>query len=190
MLVVVVEYWTASLLGWFPFVGLLVVLGVWVLALLATVFVARYFIRQRSYVAAALAVAVAVGSGFVSVSTDWRSVYIDSQFAMHRSHFDKLAEAHNAGAIVDSTQLPFTMRYFSLDGKVHLQTPIEMGKGYTDKPDVLYIPIWRNWRAENGFGLVHFRFSAQPGPRIELMTASGDFGEPVRYLGGGWWVVD
>ncbi|WP_157362143.1 hypothetical protein [Haloechinothrix halophila] len=132
----------------------------------------------------------AVASGFLIGSTDWHTAYIDSQFALHKANFTNLAEAHNSGAIIDSAPLPLTMRYLSLDGRAHLRTPLARGSGHADTPDVLYVPVWQNWRAEDGFGLAHFRFNAQPSPEISLMTASGDFGKPLRHLGGGWWVVD
>ncbi|RSN01951.1 hypothetical protein DMB42_37970 [Nonomuraea sp. WAC 01424] len=67
------------------------------------------------------------------------------------------------------------MKYLSMDGQVQQQG------------EVLYLPVFEDWRAETGSGIAHL--PAPPTSRTLVQTASGDLGSPVRDLGDGWWWV-
>jgi hypothetical protein len=91
---------------------------------------------------------------------------------------------HGSGELDDEVQLPLRMRYLSLDGRAHMQHIYVGDRTH----DVLYIPVWQNWRHEDGVGLAHF--VGPPPADAVLMTADGDGAGPIRPLGDGWWWVE
>lgn len=68
-----------------------------------------------------------VGTGVLIGLTDWKAVYTDSQFALHRSTFDSLATAHDADTLSDDVSLPLTMRYLTRDGHAHILIMTALG---------------------------------------------------------------
>lgn len=120
--VVVIEYATTPLLLFLPLLGIPIILGAWVLAIATSIAAIHSFARGRTRRITVLSTVVAVGTSVLISITDWNAVYIDSQFALHRSTFDSLATAHDAGTLSEDTPLPQTMRYLTLDGNAHIQS--------------------------------------------------------------------
>lgn len=188
--VAVIEYATTPLLNFLPLPGLLIILGAWSFAIVASASTVRSSAIGRPRYIPVLTTAVVVGAGVLIGLTDWNTTYTDSQFTLHRSTFDELAEAHDAGTLSEDVSLPLTMRYLTSDGQAHIQSASVGGATDPPQPDVLYVQLWQNWRAESGYGIAHFRFAATPHPDALIMTALGDLGKPSRHLGNGWWVIE
>ena len=108
------------------------------------------------------------------------------QFRLHRGDLTALAADFRAGWLTGDVDLPWRMRFLSIDGQAHRRC------GETDergrKQCALYLQMWQDWRAENGGGLAYYPDA--PGPDAAIATASGDIGGPVRALGDGWWWID
>lgn len=100
-------------------------------------------------------------------------VYAEGQVWLHRDAFAELAADHEHHRTL---AVPGWMEYLSIDGQVRPQR------------DVLYLPVFEDWRAESGRGIAHIPGSDGRGTTIQ--TASGDLGSATRDLGDGWWWVE
>lgn len=109
------------------------------------------------------------------------------QFHRYRTHLAALAADYHHGAIPGTVQLPWRMRWLSVDGAAHRQcTSID---GDPDREQcLLYLPVRQNWRAENGAGFGYF--SEPPAPHTFIVTTAGDMGAPAYELGDGWWWIE
>ncbi|WP_346538637.1 hypothetical protein [Micromonospora sp. DPT] len=153
--------------------ALLVTAACWLLAVGGSVAALVALLRRRAYGWAAGALVVALGFGLLIEATNWERRYVDSQFRLHRTQLAELAASHRAGTLPPDAVLPWRLRYLSIDGRAHR------------RDESLYLPVWQDWRAENGVGFGYFPTSSG----TLIATASGDIGCPVRYLGDGWWWV-
>ncbi|WP_155123561.1 MULTISPECIES: hypothetical protein [unclassified Actinoplanes] len=169
-------YLAMPLFGVLSLFGWLVIGGCWVGVVATSALAMLASCRDRAYGWAVACLVVAVLSGVGVVSTDWRPVYTDSQFRLHRGELGELAAEYQAGRLVSDSELPWRLRYLSIDGQAHV------------RDGALYLPVWADWRAESGGGFAYFPSS--PGPDTMVGTAAGDTGRPVRALGDGWWWVD
>ncbi|MEU5867379.1 hypothetical protein ABZ815_39840 [Nonomuraea sp. NPDC047529] len=116
---------------------------------------------------------ITVFLGAVIFRADWQTLYIDSQFWLHGDEFAALVAENENGRPLT---VPWWMEYLSLDGQVRQQG------------EVLYLPVFEDWRAESGRGIAHL--PGPPTPKTIIQTAAGDMGFPVRDLGDGWWWVE
>ncbi|MFI6180758.1 hypothetical protein ACIA8R_34870 [Nonomuraea sp. NPDC051191] len=116
---------------------------------------------------------ITVFLGAVIFRADWQTLYIDSQFWLHGDEFAALVAENENGRPLT---VPWWMEYLSMDGQVRQQG------------EVLYLPVFEDWRAESGRGIAHL--PAPPTPKTIVQTAAGDLGVPVRDLGDGWWWVE
>ncbi|MEU7986691.1 hypothetical protein AB0B56_17665 [Streptosporangium canum] len=146
----------------------------WLWAVLWSFTAVMAYLSLKAYTRAFAALVIAAVIGAVIWTTDWKAVYVDSQFWLHRDEFAALAAAYdNREPLV----VPWWMEYLSIDGQVRRQG------------DVLYLPVFEDaWRAETGVGIAHL--SGPPDSQTIIQTAAGDIGSPVRDLGGGWWWVE
>ncbi|NUR74039.1 MAG: hypothetical protein HOU81_24770 [Hamadaea sp.] len=157
--------------------SLAIVAVCWIGAVTATVMASVRWITRRAYAQAAAVAVLSIAAAVGIWRADWPTMYIDSQFSLHRAALHDLATAYAAGEVASSERLPLTIRYLSRDGRAHLQ----------HGPDVLYLPMWENWRGEAGAGMAYL--GEHPPADVLVVTAPGGLGKPVRYLGDGWWWV-
>lgn len=170
------SYATLPLVGRLPLAGWPILAGCWVWAVGASVAVAALLVRRRRRWWAIGCVVATLVLGCAVATTDWPRAYADSQFRLQRGGLAHLAARHRAGALPPDALLPPPLRYLSIDGRAHRTG------------DALYLPAWRDWRGENGGGFAYF--PTTPGRDTSIVTAPGDMGHPVRYLGDGWWWVE
>jgi hypothetical protein len=104
-------------------------------------------------------------------------------FAQHRRELAGLAAEYRAGRLGSDADLPWRLRFVSIDGQAHKRC---------GEPCALYLPLWQNWRHENGGGIAYY-----PEPPVDregrnpaIATAEGDAAGPRQELGDGWWVVE
>lgn len=168
-------YLALPLFGALSLAALLVRIGCWLLAVVASVLVVTAELRRRAYRWAGVAAVAAILAGTGVVRTDWPRLYVDSQFRLHRGGLDALAAEYRTGRLTSDVPLPWRLRYLSIDGRAHVQ----------DR--ALYLPAWQDWRAESGGGFAYF--TTCPDPDTLIITATGDVGTPQRALGDGWWWV-
>ncbi|MDP9863368.1 MULTISPECIES: hypothetical protein [Streptosporangium] len=145
----------------------------WLWAVLWSFAAVMSHLSLKAYIRAFVILVSAVTLGAAVWATDWKTVYVDSQFWLHRDEFAALAAAHDNH---EPLVVPWWMKYLSKDGQAW------------DQGDVLYLPVFEDWRAETGAGIAYL-----PGPpdsRMIIQTAAGDLGIPVRALGDGWWWVE
>jgi hypothetical protein len=169
------NYLTLPLFGLLPLGGLLVLAACWFAAVAGSVAAVVVLVRQRAYGWAAGGLVVALACGLGVEATNWERAYVDSQFRLQRGQLAELAASYRAGTLPPDAELPWRLRYLSVDGQAH------QGDG------VLYLPAWQDWRGESGVGLGYL--PTAPGPDTMIGTALGDNGQPVRYLGDGWWWI-
>ncbi|MFF5211690.1 hypothetical protein [Streptosporangium sp. NPDC000396] len=145
----------------------------WLWAALWSFTMVMSYLSRKAYVRAFAALVIAMAVGGAIWTTDWKAVYVDSQFWLHRDEFSALAAAYDSH---ESLVAPWWMKYLSIDGQVQ------------DQGDALYLPVFEDWRAETGVGIAYL-----PNPsdsETVVQTAAGDLGRPARDLGNGWWWVE
>jgi hypothetical protein len=136
--------------------------------------------RWRPAIAvAAAAVVAAAGLWILGLP----AVSPQSQYRQHRADLAALAAAYNAGQLGEDSDLPWRMRFVSVDGKAHRRC---LEGGVTTC--ALYLAAWQDWRAESGSGFAYF--PSPPAAGSAIVTAEGDLGSPSRELGDGWWWVE
>ncbi|GAA3443346.1 hypothetical protein [Planomonospora venezuelensis] len=146
----------------------------WIWAALWSFTAVMSYLSLKTYGRSLTVLLASVTVGAVIWTTDWETVYIDSQFWLHRDEFAALVEANEKGRRLTA---PWWMEYLSIDGQIRQQG------------SVLYLPVFEDsWRAETGRGIAHLPGS--PTSETIVQTASGDIGIPVRDLGDGWWWVE
>jgi hypothetical protein len=106
--------------------------------------------------------------------------------ALHRHDLSQLAGAYRAGHLHGTPLLAPPIRTLSYDGRAHPECGFT-GHDPAARVCALYLPSWRDWRAERGTGLAYF--PTRPDPTTAIATAAGDLGSPVQDLGGGWWWI-
>ncbi|WP_371781785.1 hypothetical protein [Streptosporangium subroseum] len=152
----------------------LVIAVFWIWAALWSFAAVMTYLSFRTYGRSFAILVIAVTLGAVIWTTDWETVYIDSQLWLHREEFAALVAKNESGRPLT---VPWWMEYLSIDGQVRQQGP------------VLYLPVFEDsWRAETGSGIAHL--PDLPDSRTLVQTAAGDMGSPVRDLGNGWWWVE
>ncbi|MGI5493123.1 hypothetical protein [Microtetraspora malaysiensis] len=152
----------------------LVLLALWIWVICSTFAAVDSYLSLKAYARAFTALVIALNIGPAIWWADWKAIYVDSQFWLHREEFAALVAAHenNRPLIV-----PGWMEYLSIDGQVRQQGQI------------LYLPVFEDpWRAETGAGIAYL--PGTPDSQTIVQTAAGDVGSPVRDLGNGWWWVD
>ncbi|HEX5542710.1 MAG TPA: hypothetical protein VFX60_14310 [Micromonospora sp.] len=169
-------YLTFPIFGVLSLFGLLVVGGCWLWAIIGSAAAVISMARHSWWQAVALTV-VSVAAGLVIWHADWLTIYLKSQFWLHRGSLSQLAAEHDAGRLPVEAPLPWHMRYLSIDGHAHRQS----------SPEALYLPMWQDWRGESGGGFVYLG-SASP-TDTAIRTAPGGIGLPSRHIGDGWWWV-
>jgi hypothetical protein len=184
ILVAAVSYFAMPLSGRLSLAAFVPYVMVWLLAFALSVGATIGLALGGRWVGAVGVLAVSTAAVILMKTTDWATVYVNTQVDIHRGALAELAAQHRAGELDDDVQLPLRMRYLSLDGRAHVEHVI----GGDQSDDALYIPVWQNWRGENGFGLAHF--VGPPPADAAVQTAAGDAGLPTRSLGDGWWWVE
>ncbi|GII93432.1 hypothetical protein [Sinosporangium siamense] len=150
------------------------VIGVlWIWAVLWTFTAVISYLSLKLHGRAWCTLVAAVVIGATVWTTDWETVYIDSQISWHRDELAALVAAHKRG---ETLTAPWWMDYLSIDGEIRRQGAI------------LYLPVYEDWRAEIGLGIAHLPM--RPNSKTTVQTASGDLGQPVRHIGDGWWWVE
>ncbi|MFB9209021.1 hypothetical protein ACFFV7_48100 [Nonomuraea spiralis] len=145
----------------------------WAWAVLWSFAAVMTYLSLKRHVRSFVTLTIAALLGVVIFRIDWQTLYIDGQFWLHRDEFAALVAEHESGRPLT---VPWWMKYLSMDGQVQQQG------------EVLYLPVFEDWRAETGSGIAHL--PAPPTSRTLVQTASGDLGSPVRDLGDGWWWVE
>ncbi|MFI6458274.1 hypothetical protein ACIBF6_42845 [Streptosporangium amethystogenes] len=152
----------------------LVIVMCWIWAALWSFVAVMTYLSSRAYGQSFVTLVIAVTLGAIIWTTDWKTVYIDSQFWLHREEFATLVAENESGRPLT---VPWWLEYLSIDGQVRQQGPI------------LYLPVFEDsWRAETGSGIAHL--PDLPTSETTVQTAAGDIGSPVRDLGNGWWWVE
>ncbi|MBO4206144.1 hypothetical protein [Micromonospora echinofusca] len=175
LLLVACCYLMYPLIDAISLLALLALAACWLSAGSGSVLALIVLLRRRAYGWAAGVLVVALGSGLLLWTTDWERTYVDSQFHLHRNQLAELAARYRNGQLPSASVLPWRLRHLSIDGRAH------------KRDSALYLPVWQDWRAESGVGIGYFPTS--PGTDTLIATAAGDMGQPVRYLGDGWWWV-
>jgi hypothetical protein len=163
-----------------PFGATYLVQAIWlavlvVAALVSTAVILAACIR-RSWGAALVSVALAATGVAVTTRSHSQGDYIDYQYHQHRPALADLARDFRAGRLDGRLTLPPDVRSLSPSGFAYA------ARG------VLFVQMWQDWRAESGTGLAYF--ADPPTGTTRITTASGDFGQPRREVGDGWWWVD
>ncbi|MGW5364955.1 hypothetical protein [Actinopolymorpha pittospori] len=180
-----VAWLTVSILSYlgFPLADLLplpldmaVSFGSWLWALWSSMMAVSLLIRRGRDVLATLCAILVVLVGARVFTAEWGTTYAAHQVRLHQNELAELAAEHRAGRLPEEFELPRQLRYLTIDGKAQRQD------------EALYLPVWQNWRAEDGAGIAYF--STPPRPDEMVGTAAGDGGLPVRHLGDGWWWVE
>jgi hypothetical protein len=183
-LVAAFSYFAMPLSGRLSLAAFVPYVMVWLFALALSVGATIGLALGGRWVGAVGVLAVSTAAVILMNTTDWATVYVNTQVDIHRGALAELAAQHRAGELDDDVQLPLRMRYLSLDGRAHVEHMI----GGHQSNDALYIPVWRDWRHEKGLGLAHF--VGPPPADAAVQTAAGDAGQPTRSLGDGWWWVE
>ncbi|RKR92572.1 hypothetical protein BDK92_7013 [Micromonospora pisi] len=177
-----------------PFFGVLSVVTssaiaicwLWV-TIVPTIAAVRLGLRRVWLATAAFsALAVLAGGGFGTVGSPQFTP--EAHFRQHRHELVQLASDYRAGRINGDADLPWRLRFLTIDGQAHQRC------GFTDrqtgqKTCALYLAMWENFRGESGAGIAYYGAAPPPEPYSAIATAAGDDGVPVRELGEGWWVV-
>ncbi|NUW37601.1 hypothetical protein HTZ77_40295 [Nonomuraea sp. SMC257] len=152
----------------------LVTAAAWIWAALWSFTAMMAYLSLKVHVRSFAVMVIMVFLGAVIFRIDWQTLYIDSQFWLHRDEFAALVAENASGRPLT---VPWWMEYLSIDGQVRQQG------------EVLYLPVFEDsWRSESGSGIAHL--PAPPTSRTIVQTAAGDLGTPVRELGNGWWWVE
>jgi hypothetical protein len=165
-------YGALGVLSWLIIIG-----GCWVWASVASAVAVFTLIQDRAFGRAIVVAVLAVVAAAGILRTDWFTAYLESQFWLHRDRLSALAAEYEAGTLSEQRELPWQIRYLSIDGRAHLRNDSR----------ALYIPMFQNWRGEAGGGLVYL--SEPPNSETIIATAPGGMGVPHRYIGDGWWWV-
>jgi hypothetical protein len=158
------------------YVGVSILLVAFLFVALVSITVILTACVQRSWGVAAMSLILTVSAIVVATRQDSHGDYVDRQYRSHRAALTALAEEYRAGRLNGRLTLPPGVRSLS-----------PSAYAYAD-PDVLFVQMWQNWRAESGTGLAYF--TRPPTAQTTVTTAEGDFGYPRRELGDGWWWVD
>jgi hypothetical protein len=170
------NYLTYPMLAALFVFGLLLLVGCWLWTVVGSVALVVALFRRGAHAGAVGCLLVMVLAGVGVWTTDWPRIYVDSQFRLHRGDLAALAAEHRAGRLPPDARLPWRLRYLSIDGQAHR------------RDGALYLPVWEDWRAEQGGGFGYF--PTPPGPNTIITTAAGDTGRPLRQLGDGWWWLE
>ncbi|GIG06737.1 hypothetical protein ACFQZ4_50035 [Catellatospora coxensis] len=161
-----------SMFGW------LLIAACWLWAVTASIIAVVALLGRRRRAHAAAAAVIAAAAGVAIGNADWLMIYLRSQLWIHQAELGRLAAEHRLGTLPANPELPWRLRYLSIDGHAHRQT----------EAAALYLPMWQNWRGEAGGGLVHLTTTPDQDTWIE--TAPGGQGRPLRQVGDGWWWVE
>ncbi|MEU8203086.1 hypothetical protein [Streptosporangium sp. NPDC049046] len=151
----------------------LAITAAWLWVISRSITVVMTYLSFRDYGRCIAALLLALGAGAVVRTADWEALYAEDLVRSHRDAFAELAADHEHHRPLT---VPGWMRYLSIDGQVRPQG------------DVLYLPVFEDWRAETGRGIAHVPGSDGRGTTVQ--TASGDLGNATHDLGDGWWWVE
>ncbi|WP_329427000.1 hypothetical protein OG339_42805 [Streptosporangium sp. NBC_01495] len=151
----------------------LAITAAWLWVISRSTAVVLTYLSLRDYGRCVAALSLALGAGAVARTADWEALYAEGLVWSHRDAFAELAADHEHHRPLT---VPGWMGYLSIDGQVWPQR------------DVLYLPVFEDWRAESGRGIAYIPGSDGRGTTVH--TASGDLGSATYDLGGGWWWVE
>jgi hypothetical protein len=157
------------------YLGVSILLVAFLLVALVSITVILTACVQRSWGVAAVSLVLTAAVIVVATRQDSHGDYVDHQYRNHRAALTALAEDYRAGRLNGRLTLPPDVRSLSPSAYAYAS------------PDVLFVQMWQNWRAESGTGLAYF--TKPPTAQTTVATAEGDFGHPRREVGDGWWWV-
>ncbi|MFI7057567.1 hypothetical protein ACIBLB_36390 [Streptosporangium canum] len=151
----------------------LAIIAAWLWAIGRSTTVVLTCLSLKDYGRCVAALLLALSAGSVARTAHWSALYAEGQVWLHGDAFAELAADHEHRRPLT---VPGWMEYLSIDGQVRPQR------------DVLYLPVFEDWRAESGRGIAYIPGSDGRGTTIH--TASGDLGSATHDLGDGWWWVE
>lgn len=130
---------------------------------------------RGSWGVAVVSVGLAAAAVVVVSRYDSQIYPVDHRYRLHQAALADLAEGYRAGRLDGELTLPADLRSLCPSGFAYAG------------PDVMFVQLWQNWRAESGTGLAYF--AEPPTGAMSVTTASGDVGHPKWEVGDGWWWV-